>query len=98
MHKFNLLVGGLLGCAMASTAVFAADPPATAAPAAAPATAAAALDPEQKMICKRVKETGSLIKSTKTCHTKQQWTYINDVNSKFANDYVENSRTRSSGN
>jgi hypothetical protein len=37
-----------------------------------PAKAATASDPD-KVICKRQFETGSLVKSTKTCMTRREW-------------------------
>ncbi len=93
--NFMVFAAALVATVGSSTA-FAADPPAAAPSAAAPT--AQAIDPEQQMICRREKETGSLIKSKKVCHTKQQWQYIFDVNNKFANDYVDSTRTKSGGN
>jgi predicted transglutaminase-like cysteine proteinase len=79
-----------------STAAMAADP-APAAPAAA-APAATANPDDLKMICRRDKETGSLVKSKKTCHTKAQWAYIDDTNQAFSRDLVDTTRTRQGGN
>jgi hypothetical protein len=94
MRRVSLVFGTMLTCALASGTALAADQPtpATAPPAAQP------LDPSQKMICKSEKETGSLIKAKKTCHTKAQWDYILDINSKFANDFVDNNRNKPGGN
>jgi CHASE1-domain containing sensor protein len=36
-------------------------------------TAEAAADKSDKVICKRFAETGSLVKSTRVCHTKREW-------------------------
>lgn len=94
MRTSSFAIVAALALAAAAPA-FAADP-APVAPA--PVAATAATDPSQKMICKREKETGSLVKAKKTCHTKAQWDYILDVNSKFANDYVDSLRTRPAGN
>lgn len=79
-----------------STAGMAAEPAPAAAPA--PAATAAKNDPELKMICRRDTETGSLVKSKKTCHTKAQWAYIDDTNQAFSRDLVDSTRTRQGGN
>jgi predicted transglutaminase-like cysteine proteinase len=81
----------MLGLALATAgAARAADP--------LPAASTAAASPDVKMICRRDRETGSLVKSKKTCHTKEQWQYIDDFNQKFARDMVDDSRTKSGGN
>ena len=64
----------------------------------APAAPAASTDPMDQMVCRKDKETGSLVKTKKTCHTRRQWTYIDDVNSKFARDLADDTRTRPAGN
>lgn len=50
------------------------------APEAAPTTAAAADKPEEKMVCRREVETGSLIKGKRICMTAKQWQKIADAN------------------
>jgi predicted transglutaminase-like cysteine proteinase len=85
VHLFALLV--MASLPMAAAAV----EPAPTAPAAQP-------NPELKMICRRDKETGSLVKSKKTCHTKSQWAYIDDTNQAFSRDLTDWTRTKSGGN
>jgi hypothetical protein len=49
--------------------------------AATPTTPSAApQQPEEKKICRREVETGSLIKGTKICMTAKQWQRISDAN------------------
>jgi predicted transglutaminase-like cysteine proteinase len=74
---------------------------ATLAPAAAPAqapaaspAAAAPVDKSQEVICKREKETGSLVKSKRTCLTRQQWAYVQDTNQQFARDLNNSTMSR----
>ncbi|OYU13875.1 MAG: hypothetical protein CFE37_13845 [Alphaproteobacteria bacterium PA4] len=64
----------------------------------APAAPAAAVDPLDQMVCRKDKETGSLVKTKKTCHTRRQWAYIDETNSKFARDLADDTRTRPAGN
>ena len=50
------------------------------APDAAPATTTAAVEkPEEKKICRRDIETGSLIKGKKICYTAKQWQKLADA-------------------
>ena len=90
----------LLGTA---TAVNAADP-APAGPTApviilaAPAATLAAPVASQEIICRKEKETGSLVKSKKTCHSRAQWAYIDDTNQSFSRDLADQTRTKSGGN
>lgn len=63
------------------------------APAAAP-TAAPAADKSKEIICKREKETGSLVKAKRTCLTRQQWTYVQDTNQQFARDLNNSTMSR----
>lgn len=79
----------LLGVA---SAAFAAEP------AAAPAAPTAAADNSQEIICRKDKETGSLVKTKKTCHSRAQWAYIDDTNQQFSRKMVEDSTTRPGGN
>ena len=37
-----------------------------------------ASDPADKIICRRYLETGSLVISTKVCHTRREWTRLRD--------------------
>ena len=73
-HSLALLIA-------AATLVPAAVQAQTAAPAAAQ-PAAAPVDKSQEIICKREKETGSLVKAKRTCLTRQQWAYVQDTNSR----------------
>ncbi len=59
---------------------------------------AATTTPDLKMICRSDKEIGSLVKTRKTCHTREQWRYIDDVNQKFARDLVDDTRTKATSN
>ena len=71
--------------------------PATAqTPAAAPADApaAASVDKSQEIICKRDKETGSLVKVKRTCLTRQQWAYVQETNQQFARDLNDSTMSR----
>lgn len=63
-----------------------------AAPAAAPAVAP--VDKSKEIICKREKETGSLVKARRTCLTRQQWTYVQDTNQQFARDLNNSTMSR----
>ena len=82
----------VLSCLLASLAAptLAADPAAPAAPAAA--------DRSQEIVCRKEKETGSLVKSKKTCHSRAQWAYIDDTNQAFGRTMQDDMRTRSGGN
>lgn len=60
---------------------------------AAPPTAAP-VDKNQEVICKREKETGSLVKAKRTCLTRQQWAYVLETNSNFARDLADSTRSR----
>jgi predicted transglutaminase-like cysteine proteinase len=65
------------------------------APAAAQAPAApAAVDKSQEVICKREKETGSLVKAKRTCLTRQQWAYVQDTNQQFARQLNDSTMSR----
>ena len=52
----------------------------------------------QQMICRKDKETGSLVRSKKTCHTKAQWAYIDDENQGMSRRMVEDNTTKSGSN
>ncbi|MFZ4687656.1 MAG: hypothetical protein ACOYLS_00320 [Polymorphobacter sp.] len=62
-----------------------------------PAPAEAAPDRSQEIVCRKDKVIGSLIASKKTCHSRAQWAYIDDVNQTFSRDLVDSTRTRQSG-
>lgn len=65
----------------------------TATPAAAQPTAAS-VDKSQQIICKREKETGSLVKAKRTCLTRQQWAYVQDTNQQFARELNNSTMSR----
>lgn len=67
-------------------------------PAPAPAPAAPAADPMQQTVCRKQMETGSLVRAKKTCHTRAQWAYIDDVNQGDARKFADDSMGRPSGN
>jgi hypothetical protein len=52
----------------------------------------------QKRICKKVEVTGSLVKHTKVCATREQWTRSAENHEKNARDMVENGTTKPGGN
>jgi hypothetical protein len=90
-------------------AVISAEPAPAAAPAptAAPATAAApvtktaeaaAADRANEVICRKQQETGSLVKVKKTCHTRQQWAYIEQENKRMGQDFILNNQNRPGSN
>ena len=62
------------------------------------AIAPAAADPGAEIVCRKVKDTGSLIRTKKTCHTKSQWAYIADQNQRFGRQMVEDGTGRPAGN
>ncbi len=44
-----------------------------------PAAATLALDPNDKIVCRREAPTGSLIASRKICHSKREWSELADA-------------------
>lgn len=65
------------------------------APAAAQTPAAAPpVDKSQEIVCKRDKETGSLVKVKRTCLTRQQWAYVQETNQQFARDLNNSTMSR----
>ena len=76
----------------AATLVPAAVQAQAAAPTAPPA--AAPVDKSQEIVCKREKETGSLVKARRTCLTRQQWAYVQDTNQQFARDLNNSTMSR----
>ena len=95
MNRLQVILVAALAssAALVSSAAWAADP----APAPAGATTAET-DRMQEMICRKDKETGSLVKAKKTCHTRSQWQYVDDTNQQMTRDLIENTRTKSTGN
>lgn len=85
----------LVGLATAATAQTAAPPPAATPPA---PPAAATPDPMDKMVCRRIVETGSLVRAQRKCHTKRQWAYLDEQNQTSARTLVDDTRTRPGGN
>ncbi len=63
-----------------------------------PAPATVAADRGQDMVCRREKETGSLVKSRKTCHSRAQWAYIDGVNQAQTRTMSDDMRTKSGSN
>ncbi|MEG3091375.1 hypothetical protein [Sphingomonas sp. PB1R3] len=59
-----------------------------AATAAAPAPAPAPVAPQDKVICKTYHETGSFLKTRKTCLTRQQWQRSSETNQGAARNVV----------
>lgn len=64
----------------------------------APPAATTPVDRSQEVVCRRDKETGSLVKAKKTCHTRAQWQYIDDTNQQFSRQLVDDIRSRPNGN
>jgi hypothetical protein len=46
----------------------------------------------EKKVCRRVEVTGSIIGSKAVCHTKAEWTAIDDANAKAAGDSLARQR------
>lgn len=63
-----------------------------------PAVPTASIDRSQDIVCRKDKETGSLVKAKKTCHSRAQWLYIDDTNQQFSRQMADDARTRSGGN
>ncbi len=91
--RSELVLIGLAIAATLATPASAAETPATPA-----ATVTATPDPMQQMVCRKDLETGSLVRTKKTCHTKAQWAYIDDVNQNDSRKLVEDNMTRPAGN
>ena len=85
----SLVAAGILGAAATSQPVT---------PQIMVETAPPAVDPNAEMICRRIKDTGSLVKSKKTCHTRSQWSFIADENRRLGRQLVQDGATRPSGN
>jgi hypothetical protein len=109
--KPSLIMLVTLQLALPASTAFAQNPDAVAAPVAAPEGAApasapptvktaegAAADRANEMVCRRRQETGSLVKAKKTCHTREQWAYIDAEQQRMGRDFVANAMGRPSGN
>jgi hypothetical protein len=57
----------------------------------------AAVDRSQEIVCRKEKETGSLVKTKKTCHSRAQWAYIDDVNQAQTRSMQDDMRTKPGG-
>lgn len=55
-------------------------------------------NPDQKIKCRRVDVTGSLVKRGRVCKTVAQWRAIIDNNNELARKLVEDGTTRYTGN
>jgi hypothetical protein len=55
-------------------------------------------DKSQEIVCRKEKETGSLVKSKKTCHSRAQWAYIDDTNQQQTRTMADDMRTKQGGN
>jgi hypothetical protein len=71
---------------------------ASAASAAEPVPAPPLADKSQEIVCRKEKETGSLVKSKKTCHSRAQWQYIDETNQSQARSMQDDMRTKPGGN
>lgn len=94
MRTIMLLSMLLAMPAVAQTAPVPAKPPAPTAPGKPPAD-----DPYwQQTVCRTDRETGSLVKVRRTCHTRAQWAYIDDTNREFSTRLMDDNRTKSTSN
>lgn len=57
-----------------------------------------AVEKSQEIVCRKEKETGSLVKTKKTCHSRAQWAYIDDTNQQFSRNMADDMRTKPAGN
>lgn len=62
-----------------------------------PSTPNAAADPDQKIKCRKIQVTGSLVKKGKVCKTVAEWRSIAENNNYLARKMVEDGTTRPSG-
>ena len=60
-------------------------------------TPTAAADPDQKIKCRKIQVTGSLVKKGKVCKTVAEWRSIAENNNYLARKMVEDGTTRPSG-
>ena len=69
-----------------------------AAPASAAETAAKAeASGKDRFVCRKLEETGSLVKKTKVCLTREQWTRSSENHEKHARDLADGVRTKPAG-
>ena len=61
-------------------------------------TEAQIADPDQKIKCRRVNVTGSLVKKGRVCKTLAEWRAITDNGNYLARKMVEDGTTRPGGN
>jgi hypothetical protein len=95
----SILAAGLVaGSAVAQTSTPQPAVPTSATPQVVIENAPQAIDPGAEIVCRKVKETGSLIKSKKTCHTKSQWAYIDEQHQRLGRQMVQDGTTRPAGN
>jgi hypothetical protein len=66
-------------------------------PAAAPALQAATDASKAKLVCKKVAETGSLVKKTKVCLTREQWEGSATRHQDYGRDLQDTLRSKSGG-
>ena len=71
---------------------------ASATSAAEPVAAPTLADKSQEIVCRKEKETGSLIKTKKTCHSRAQWQYIDETNQAQTRAMQDDMRTRPGSN
>jgi hypothetical protein len=57
-----------------------------------------AADKGSEVICRKEVETASLVKVKKTCHTREQWAYIQQETQRLSRDFILNNQNRPSGN
>jgi hypothetical protein len=66
-------------------------------PAAAPALQAATDASKEKLVCKKIAETGSLVKKTKVCLTREQWEGSATRHQDYGRDLQESLRAKPGG-
>lgn len=62
------------------------------------ATPTAAADPDQKVKCRKIEVTGSLLKKGKVCKTVAEWRAIAENNQYLARKLVEDGTSKSGSN
>ncbi len=86
MPSFNRTLGALMGLSLLAM------------PGAASAMQAKTAEKQpDKMVCKKVGETGSLVKKTKVCLTRSQWERSATRGSEYSRELQEGLRGRPSG-
>jgi hypothetical protein len=56
------------------------------------ADAAAAAPKKEKKVCRRLDQTGSILGSRPTCHTKEEWASIDAANARNADKTMDDNR------